>query len=60
MVAHYEDYDDLNEPFAAFSVPPGRVSGATAGTRFILFSPTAELDATEAAIRAGMETASEA
>jgi len=55
MIVHYEDHDDMIEEGQAFYMPPGHVPDADAGTEFVLFSPTAELRATEAAIAKAMQ-----
>src|SRR5690348_15629460 len=57
LVVHYAGGDEVLEAGDAFVMPPGHVPEADAGTRFVMFSPAAELAATEAAIRAGMEAA---
>ena len=55
VVVHYEDHDDVIEQGQAFYMPPGHVPEADADTEFVLFSPTDELQATEAAIATGMQ-----
>ena len=55
MVVHYADHDETVEPGDAFHMPPGHVPEADTGTRFVLFSPTADLAATEEAIKASLE-----
>ena len=55
MIVHYENHDDVIEEGQAFYMPPGHVPEADAGTEFELFSPTDELQATEAAIAKGMQ-----
>jgi hypothetical protein len=57
MIVHYEDHDDVIEAGQAFYMPPGHVPDADADTEFVLFSPTEELQATEAAIAAAMRAA---
>jgi hypothetical protein len=57
VIVHYDDHDDVIEQGHAFYMPPGHVPEADAGTEFVMFSPTGELQATEAAIREGMEAA---
>ena len=52
MIVHYEDRDEVIEEGQAFYMPPGHVPEADADTEFVLFSPTDELEATEAAIAA--------
>lgn len=55
MVVHYADHDDVIEAGDAFYMPPGHVPEADAGTEFIQFSPTDQLAATDAAIKAAMQ-----
>jgi hypothetical protein len=55
MVVHYADHDEAFEAGDAFYMPPGHVPEADAGTEFIMFSPTDQLEATEAAIRSAMQ-----
>lgn len=57
MLVHYDDHDDVIEQGHAFYMPPGHVPEADAGTEFVMFSPTDEMQATEAAIRKSMEAA---
>ena len=57
LIVHYDDHDDVIEEGQAFYMPPGHVPDADAGTEFVLFSPTDELQATEAAVAAGMQPA---
>lgn len=58
MTVHYDDHDDVIEAGQAFYMPPGHVPDADRDTEFVLFSPTNELQATEAAIVAGMQESS--
>jgi mannose-6-phosphate isomerase-like protein (cupin superfamily) len=55
MIVHYDDHDDVIEQGQAFYMPPGHVPEADAGTEFVLFSPTEELQATEEAVVKGMQ-----
>jgi hypothetical protein len=55
VVVHYEDHDDVIEPGDAYYMAPGHVPEIAAGTEFLMFSPTEELAATEAAIEAAMQ-----
>jgi hypothetical protein len=57
MIVHYADHADVIEQGQAFYMPPGHVPEADAGTEFVLFSPTDELQTTEAAIAQAMQTA---
>jgi hypothetical protein len=55
MVVHYADHDEAFEAGDAFYMPPGHVPEVDAGTELLMFSPTDELAATDAAITAAME-----
>ena len=55
VVVHYEDHDDVIEAGEAYYMAPGHVPEVEAGTEFLMFSPTEELAATEAAIKAAMQ-----
>jgi hypothetical protein len=57
MTVRYGDREEVYEAGDAFFMPPGHVPEAEAGTEFVMFSPTEELAATEAAIMAGMPAA---
>jgi hypothetical protein len=57
MIVHYDDHDEVIEAGHAFYMPPGHVPDADADTEFVLFSPTEELQVTEAAIAAAMQAA---
>ena len=59
MTVHYGDHDDVLEAGDAFYMPPGHVPDAEAGTEFVIFSPTDQMAATEAAIQQGMAAAAE-
>jgi mannose-6-phosphate isomerase-like protein (cupin superfamily) len=54
MIVHYESHDDVVEQGQAFYMPPGHVPEADAGTEFVMFSPTDQLQATEEAIAKAM------
>jgi mannose-6-phosphate isomerase-like protein (cupin superfamily) len=58
MIVHYEDRDEVIEEGQAFYMSPGHVPEADAGTEFVIFSPTDEFQATEAAVAKGMQEAS--
>ena len=60
MIVHYDDHDEVIEAGHAFYMPPGHVPDADADTEFVLFSPTEQLQATEAAIAAAMQPAQDA
>jgi hypothetical protein len=55
MVVHYEDHDEVIQAGDAFYMPPGHVPEADADTEFIQFSPTDQLAATDAAIKAALQ-----
>jgi hypothetical protein len=55
MIVHYEDHDEVFEQGQAFYMPAGHVPEADAGTEFVIFSPSDELQATEEAIAKGMQ-----
>ncbi|HLI57601.1 MAG TPA: hypothetical protein VKY26_11300, partial [Actinomycetota bacterium] len=57
MTVHYLDHDEVIEAGDAFYMPPGHSPAAEAGTEVIQFSPTRELQETEAAIRANVQAA---
>jgi hypothetical protein len=57
MIVHYADHVDVIEQGQAFYMPPGHVPEADGGTEFVLFSPTDQLQATEAAVARGMQAA---
>ncbi len=54
----FGDREEVYEAGDAFYAPPGHVPEAEAGSEFIQFSPTAELNETMAAIKANMQSAS--
>jgi mannose-6-phosphate isomerase-like protein (cupin superfamily) len=55
VVVHYEDHDDVIEAGQAYYMAPGHVPEVEAGSELLMFSPTDELAATEAAIKAAMQ-----
>jgi mannose-6-phosphate isomerase-like protein (cupin superfamily) len=57
MIVRYDDHEEVLEAGDAFYMSPGHAPEAEAGTEFVMFSPAAELEATEAAIIAGMAAA---
>jgi hypothetical protein len=52
MVVHYEGYDEVCKVGDAFHMTPGHVPVFDAGSQLLMFSPTDELAATDAAIQA--------
>ncbi len=50
MTVHYADHEEVIKAGDAFYMPPGHVPSAGAGSEFIQFSPTEELEATNAVI----------
>jgi hypothetical protein len=52
---HYADRDEVFEAGDAYYVPAGHTPVAAAGSEFLQFSPTQELQATEAAIMKNMQ-----
>jgi mannose-6-phosphate isomerase-like protein (cupin superfamily) len=55
LTVRYDDREEVMEAGDAFYMPPGHVPAATAGSQFIQFSPTDQLQATEAAIVQAMQ-----
>jgi hypothetical protein len=56
IVVRYADgTEDVIEAGDAFSMRPGHVPAADAGTEFVMFSPAAELAVVEQAIAAAMQ-----
>ena len=55
MTVRYADHEEVYEAGDAFTMPPGHVPMAEAGTEFVQFSPTDQLAATEAAIVSALE-----
>lgn len=56
----FDDHEEVFEAGDAFYVPPGHCPSAIAGSEFIQFSPTEQLQATERAIMENMRAAQEA
>jgi hypothetical protein len=52
MVVHYEGHDEVCGVGDAFHMTPGHVPEFDAGSELLMFSPTDELAATDAAIQA--------
>src|SRR5258707_2711452 len=50
MTVRYGDREEVIRPGEAFYMPPGHAPAATAGSEFIQFSPTSQLQAVQAAI----------
>jgi hypothetical protein len=57
LTVTYGDRTEVIEAGDAFYMPPGHTPAAVAGTEFVMFSPTDELAATDAAISAGLQSA---
>jgi quercetin dioxygenase-like cupin family protein len=55
LTVRYADHQEVIEPGDAFYMPPGHVPAAEAGSEFVMFSPKAELEVSEAAIKANMQ-----
>ena len=55
LTVRYAGHEEVIEPGDAFDMPPGHVPAAKAGSEFVIFSPKAELEVSEAAIRANMQ-----
>jgi hypothetical protein len=58
LTVTYADHVETIEEGDAFYLSPGHSPAATAGTEFVLFSPSEELKATDAAVAAGMQALS--
>jgi hypothetical protein len=54
LTVRYGDQEEVIEAGEAFYLPPGHTPAATAGSEFIQFSPTDQLQKVEAAIIAAM------
>jgi hypothetical protein len=54
MTIRYADREEVIEAGDAFYLPPGHVPAADAGSDFVQFSPTDELQVSEAAMAANM------
>ena len=57
MIVRYDDHEEVIEPGDAFYMTPGHAPEAESGTEFVMMSPTDELEATDAAIKASMQAA---
>jgi mannose-6-phosphate isomerase-like protein (cupin superfamily) len=57
MIVRYADHEETYHAGDAFYMPPGHVPEARSGCEFVQFSPTDELAATDAAIKAGLPAA---
>jgi hypothetical protein len=55
LTVRYGDIAETIKPGDAFFMPPGHIPAATAGSEFVMFSPTDELAVSEAALKANME-----
>jgi hypothetical protein len=55
IVVHYEDHDEAIEAGDQYYMTPGHVPEIAAGTEFLMFSPTDEMAATNAAIQAALQ-----
>ncbi len=55
VVVHYEDHDEVIEAGDQYYMTPGHVPEVSAGTELLMFSPTDEVAATNAAIQAAMQ-----
>jgi quercetin dioxygenase-like cupin family protein len=55
MTITYGDCTEVLEAGDSFYLPPGHTPSAEADTEFVMFSPTDELAATDAAVKAGLE-----
>jgi quercetin dioxygenase-like cupin family protein len=54
MTIRYADREEVIEAGDAFYLPPGHVPAGDAGSEFVQFSPTDELQVSEAAMAANM------
>jgi hypothetical protein len=55
VVVRYEDHEDVIEAGQAYFMAPGHVPWIAAGSELLMFSPTEQLAATEAAIEAALQ-----
>jgi hypothetical protein len=55
MTIRYADREEVIEAGDAFYLPPGHVPAGDAGSEFVQFSPTDELQVSEAAMAANMQ-----
>lgn len=54
ITVNYGDHEETIEGGQAYYMPPGHAPAATAGSEFVMFSPTRELAVSEAQIEANM------
>ena len=55
LTVRYGDREEVIGAGEAFYLPPGHMPAATAGSEFVQFSPTGQLQAVEAAIVKAMQ-----
>jgi hypothetical protein len=55
MTIRYADHEEVIEAGDAFYLPPGHVPAGEAGSEFLQFSPTGELQISQAAMAANMQ-----
>jgi hypothetical protein len=55
LTVRYADHVEILEPGDAYYMSPGHVPAATAGSEFVMFSPTAELRISEEHMAAAMQ-----
>lgn len=60
MTVHFKDREEVYEAGDAFYMPPGHAPAAEAGSEFLHFSPTPELQITQAAILRNVQAMSAA
>jgi hypothetical protein len=56
LTVRYNDHEETIEAGEAYYMPPGHAPAATAGSEFVMFSPTDDLAVSEAQINANMQT----
>ena len=57
LTYRFADHDEVTEAGDAFYTPPGHIPIAAAGTEFVQFSPSLELQAVAAAMLKNMQAA---
>jgi hypothetical protein len=57
LIYRFADHDEVTEAGDAFYTPPGHIPIAAAGTEFVQFSPSLELQAVAAAMLTNMQAA---
>jgi hypothetical protein len=57
LTYRFADHDEVTEAGDAFYTPPGHIPIAAAGTEFVQFSPTLQLQAIAAAMLTNMQAA---